>query len=129
MAADRANSGAILPGSFLRKERYPCGKARKCSGNAFGKQRYLQLFALLGIVFILIFYYAPMSGLLMAFKKYKIQTGYAGIFTAPWVGLKWFTEFVTDYNFPQLLRNTLGHQRTEDGVHLPRAAVPGRHPQ
>lgn len=72
------------------------------------EQRYLQLFALLGVAFILVFYYTPMSGLLMAFKKYKIQTGYAGIFTAPWVGLKWFAEFVTDYNFNELLRNTLG---------------------
>lgn len=83
-------------------------ESKKMLGQRFWEQRYLQLFALLGIVFILIFYYAPMSGLLMAFKKYKIQTGYAGIFTAPWVGLKWFAEFITDYNFPQLLRNTLG---------------------
>lgn len=74
----------------------------------FWEQRYLQLFALLGVVFILIFYYVPMSGLLMAFKKYKIQTGYLGIFTSEWVGLKWFVECVTDYNFSQLLRNTLG---------------------
>lgn len=73
----------------------------------FWEQRNLQLFALLGVGFILLFYYVPMSGLLMAFKKYKIQTGYAGIFTAEWVGLKWFSEFVHDYNFSELLRNTL----------------------
>ena len=81
---------------------------KKSVWQRFWEQRYLQLFALAGIVFILIFYYVPMSGLLMAFKKYKIQTGYAGIFTAEWVGLKWFKEFVTDYNFPLLLKNTLG---------------------
>lgn len=81
---------------------------KKTIWQRFWEQRYLQLFALMGVIFILIFYYAPMSGLLMAFKKYKIQTGYAGIFTAEWVGLKWFIEFVNDYNFPQLLRNTLG---------------------
>ena len=71
---------------------------KKTVWQRFWEQRHLQLFALLGIVFILIFYYVPMSGLLMAFKQYKIQTGYAGIFTADWVGLKWFEEFVTDYN-------------------------------
>ena len=54
------------------------------------------------------FNYVPMSGLLMAFKRYKIQTGYAGIFTADWVGFKWFEEFFTDYNFMSLLKNTLG---------------------
>ncbi len=81
---------------------------KKTVWQRFWEQRHLQLFALLGIAFILIFYYVPMSGLLMAFKQYKIQTGYAGIFTADWVGLKWFEEFVTDYNFPELLKNTLG---------------------
>ena len=83
-------------------------RRKKSVWQQFWEQRYLQLFALIGVVFILIFYYVPMSGLLMAFKRYKIQTGYAGIFTAEWVGLKWFKEFVTDYNFPQLLKNTLG---------------------
>jgi putative aldouronate transport system permease protein len=68
----------------------------------------MQLFALSGVAFVLLFYYVPMSGLLMAFKKFKIQTGYAGIFTSQWVGFKWFIEFFTDYNFRQLLVNTLG---------------------
>ena len=74
----------------------------------FWEQRYLQLFALAGIAFILLFYYVPMTGLLMAFKRYKIQTGYAGIFTAEWVGFKWFQEFFNDYKFKELLYNTLG---------------------
>lgn len=74
----------------------------------FWEQRYLQLFALAGIAFILLFYYVPMTGLLMAFKRYKIQTGYAGIFTAEWVGFKWFQEFYNDYKFKELLYNTLG---------------------
>lgn len=83
-------------------------KRNKTVWRQFWEQRYLQLFALLGIGFILLFYYVPMSGLLMAFKRYKIQTGYAGIFTAEWVGLKWFLEFFNDYNFKQLLTNTIG---------------------
>ena len=82
-------------------------KAHKSVWKCFWEQRYLQLFALMGIAFILLFYYVPMTGLLMAFKNYKIQTGYAGIFTSPWVGLKWFREFVNDYKFTELLRNTL----------------------
>ena len=84
-------------------------KSRKLSfSKIFWKQRYMQLFVFLGIAFIMVFSYAPMVGLLMAFKNYKIQMGYSGIFTADWVGLKWFKEFFTDYKFPQLLKNTLG---------------------
>ena len=81
---------------------------RQSIWRLFWKQRSLQLFALSGVAFVLLFYYVPMSGLLMAFKRFKIQTGYGGIFTSEWVGLKWFVEFFTDYNFPQLLANTLG---------------------
>ena len=71
------------------------------------KQRYLQLLVGVGLVYLLIFSYIPMFGILMAFKKYNISMGITGIFTSPWVGFKYFTEFVTDYNFLTLLRNTL----------------------
>ena len=71
------------------------------------KQRYPQAFVLLGILFLLVFSYSPMVGLLMAFKNYKITDGYIGIFTSKWVGFRWFAEFFTDYKFPQLLKNTL----------------------
>jgi len=71
------------------------------------RQRYPQAFVLLGMAFLLVFSYSPMVGLLMAFKNYKITQGYMGIFTAEWVGFRWFVEFFTDYKFNQLLQNTL----------------------
>lgn len=70
-------------------------------------QRALQAFALVGVIYLLIFNYIPMVGVLMAFKKYKITSGFMGIFTSPWVGMKYFEEFVTDYNFFTILKNTL----------------------
>ena len=73
----------------------------------FWRQRYLQMFALAGILFILIFNYIPMFGILIAFKNYKITSGLAGIFSSEWVGLKWFREFFTDYNSEAIIRNTL----------------------
>ncbi len=75
--------------------------------NLFWRQRYMQMFALAGIAFILVFNYAPMFGIIIAFKNYKITSGLAGIFTSEWVGLKWFTEFFTDYNSGAIIRNTL----------------------
>ena len=47
------------------------------------------------------------SGLIIGFKAYKIQDGIAGMFTSSWVGLKYLKEFVNDYNFPLLVKNTL----------------------
>lgn len=81
---------------------------RREGWKMFRKQLPLQLFVLSGIVFLLIFNYIPMFGILIAFKKYDISTGVVGIFTSEWVGLKYFKEFVTDYNFFDLVKNTAG---------------------
>ncbi|WP_276358126.1 ABC transporter permease [Cohnella caldifontis] len=73
----------------------------------FKKQKLLHLFVGLGIVFLLIFSYSPMFGILMAFKDYSISSGIKGIFTSEWVGLAHFEEFVNDYQFGTIVRNTL----------------------
>ncbi|MFD0960252.1 ABC transporter permease [Paenibacillus chungangensis] len=73
----------------------------------FRKQLPFQVFVLLGIVFLLIFSYTPMFGILMAFKDYRITSGIGGIFTSPWVGMRYFEELINDYNFPNLVRNTI----------------------
>ncbi len=76
-------------------------------GAKIRKQLPFQIFIWLGIAFLLVFSYTPMFGVLMAFKDYKITTGIPGIFTSKWVGLRYFREMVTSYNFPLLVRNTL----------------------
>ncbi|MBW5446458.1 ABC transporter permease subunit [Cohnella sp. CFH 77786] len=48
-----------------------------------------------------------MFGIIIAFKDYRISTGIEGIFTSSWAGLGHFRELVDDYNFPNLVRNTL----------------------
>ncbi|CAM4178364.1 ABC transporter permease subunit [Paenibacillus alkaliterrae] len=73
----------------------------------FKKQWPLHVFVGLGMVFLLIFAYTPMFGIIMAFKDYTIVTGIQGIFTSNWVGLKYFDEFVNDYRFIEIVRNTL----------------------
>ena len=67
----------------------------------------IQVFALAGIIYLVIFSYLPMVGINIAFRSYKLTSGLAGVFTSKWVGLKYFEEFVTDYRFPELVRNTL----------------------
>jgi len=58
------------------------------------RQAYLQTFVLLGMLFLFVFSYIPMVGLIIAFKDYVISDGLRGFFTSPWVGFKYFIEFL-----------------------------------
>ena len=64
----------------------------------------LYLFLIPAVVFIGIFCYAPMYGILMAFQEYSPSKGIAG---SPWVGLKWFQTFFSMPRFWQIVKNTL----------------------
>ena len=55
------------------------------------------------IVYFLIFNYAPMFGLVMAFQDFKPTRGILG---SEWVGLQNFIDFFTSPNFLIILRNT-----------------------
>ena len=72
----------------------------------FKKQFILQVFVLLGIAYLFVFNIMPMFGLMMAFNNYKITDGIIGIFTSQFVGLKHFRDFVSDFWFWPLVRNT-----------------------
>lgn len=76
--------------------------------RTFKKQMSLQMFVLSGMVYLLVFSFIPMFGIIMAFKNYDISMGISGIFTSEWVGFKYFKEFFTDYQFPMLMKNTIG---------------------
>jgi putative aldouronate transport system permease protein len=70
-------------------------------------QRSIQLFALAGMVYLCVFNVIPMIGLIIGFKEYYFQTGLKGMFTSRWAGVKHFVEFFNEYNFSQLVRNTI----------------------
>lgn len=77
----------------------------KALAKKLWEQRYLQMMAIPGIIWMIIFNYIPMGGLVIAFKKYKIT---ASISEAQWVGLKYFKEFFQDSNCLNIITNTLG---------------------
>lgn len=56
------------------------------------------------IVYLLVFCYAPMYGVVIAFKDFKPRLGIMG---SEWVGLKYFKEFVGSVFFGRTLKNTL----------------------
>ena len=77
------------------------------SWKTFKKQRELQIFAWIGMAVLFVFSYLPLSGIIIAFKDYKIQMGFSGIWTADWVGIRWFKELFSYYRFSEILRNTV----------------------
>ena len=64
----------------------------------------LYLFVLPMFVYIIIFAYWPMYGLQIAFKNYTFQGGFSG---SPWVGLKWFKQFLSGPRVVPIVMNTL----------------------
>ena len=55
---------------------------RQSLGKRIWKNRWVYLFLLPGIAFVLLFCYGPMYGLVVAFKDYKISKGTKAIMTA-----------------------------------------------
>lgn len=70
----------------------------------FAMNKGLYLLAIPIIAFFLIFNYAPMAGLVIAFEDFKPQRG---IFGSEWVGFENFVQFFTSPSFFTVLRNTL----------------------
>lgn len=52
---------------------------------------------------MIVFSYLPMYGLQIAFRDYRPKLGIMG---SPWVGLKWFADFLSDPDFLQIVWNT-----------------------
>ena len=78
------------------------------------EEKYLQFMAILGIIWMLIFNYIPMYGILIAFKKnFFITTPLFSkkFFTTPWApngGFQHFINFFKDEEFFNVMANTLG---------------------
>jgi len=75
----------------------------------YARQWQIQAMALCGILFVLVFNYAPMFGIVIAFKKADYSVNLMRSLTeAPWVGFAYFKEFIYDYQFRDILLNTVG---------------------
>lgn len=68
------------------------------------RAKYLYLLLLIPVVYVIIFNYVPMYGVLMAFKKYAPSKG---IWGSPYVGLYNFMRFFESPNSFTIIRNTL----------------------
>lgn len=79
---------------------------RQSLGKRIWKNRWVYLFLLPGIAFVLLFCYGPMDGLVVAFKDYKISKGILG---SPWAN-PWYNNFAMmfkDKKFTAAFFNTI----------------------
>ena len=60
--------------------------------SVFRRQWQLYAMILLPVLFIAIFMYGPMFGIVVAFKDYSFRRGILG---SEWVGLRYFRQFLT----------------------------------
>lgn len=73
------------------------------------RQRYFYMLLIPGFIWALLFSYAPMAGLYMAFIDYKPTLGnfWGSLFKGDFVGLQWFDYFFSGQDFWLVMRNTL----------------------
>lgn len=64
----------------------------------------LYLLVSIPLIYIIVFKYIPMYGVQIAFRNYSPAKGITG---SPWVGLKYFKKFIENYQFKQIVWNTL----------------------
>lgn len=91
MIAEKKKAGpAIRSGRPLHKRIFSCWQ--------------LYLLLIPGIVLTVIYKYIPMYGVQIAFRDYNAVMGFSG---SPWVGLKWFEKFFSNYKSWDMIKNTV----------------------
>lgn len=71
------------------------GKAREARSNRIGGNGMLYALALPGLIYLVLFCYLPLGGLILVFKNYNFVDG---IFGSPWVGLDNFRFFFSSFD-------------------------------
>ena len=69
-----------------------------------GRDWQLYLFLAIPVIYIIVFAYLPMGGLVMAFQRFSIRRGFMG---SEWVGLQNFEKFFSSYQFRRVIVNTV----------------------
>jgi len=86
----------------------------------FIKQWDIQLMVIPALLFIFVFNYIPMYGVLMSFQDYSI---FKGFLNSPWVGFKHFEMFFNAPEFWVVMRNTLVISLLKLGIGFPAPIV------
>lgn len=96
--------------------------------NSFGakvardwqRHKFKYLIAIPFIIYLILFCYKPMYGVILAFKKFSPALG---ITNSPWIGLDNFIRFFKDPWFPRLIRNTFSISMLSLVASMPAAII------
>ena len=77
---------------------------RNALADSFRRYYWLYIFIIPMMIYYIIFHYAPMGGVIIAFKRY---TGAKTIWESKWVGLKWFKSYFSTRYAKITITNTL----------------------
>lgn len=103
-AAAAVSQPAIMQAQAEKKRTDKKESLRTRFLKAVKKHKYIYMMMLPVVAYYLIFHFAPMYGMIIAFKDYSVGKGIMG---SSWVGLENFRTFFESYYFWRLLRNTL----------------------
>ncbi len=71
------------------------------------KYKHVYLMAVIPVIYMFVFNYVPLVGLLIAFRKFSPRYGVVSIFTGQWMGLEYFKQIFSNYYFSRILWNTV----------------------
>ena len=77
---------------------------KKSLAKSWQENKYLYLLCLPGLLYLILFKYLPMKGILIAFQDYNIIEGISG---SKWVGFSHFARFFGGEDFVKVFGNTL----------------------
>lgn len=82
----------------------PTARSKKKFAAQLMRSWQLYVMLIIPLIYIFIFKYGPMFGIVIAFKKYTFSGGILG---SPWVGLAQFKKFLGSYQFSRVFLNTV----------------------
>lgn len=85
-------------------------------GKALRKYAPFYLFLLPALIWYAVFAYYPMTGVIIAFKKFQYSLG---IYRSHWVGFRYFIDFLSDPHFYDIIRNTVVISLAKLAVNFP----------
>ncbi len=106
----------------MAKETTAPQKKKSGGWDYFMRYKFIYFLMVPALLYLLIFCYLPMFGIVIAFQDYDVLIGgFASFFESPWVGFKHFANFFTDPYFAEVMTNTfvLGFLRLLFGFPIP----------
>lgn len=98
----QCNAPALAPNPVTKSDKFRRGLYTLKKN--FLRDWQLHLMILIPVVYLLIFNYAPMYGIQIAFKDYRTRDG---IWGSEFVGFKWFERFFSYYRVGDIIWNTI----------------------